>query len=80
MGAELGEPRRVRDVGLAPGDALYLTGVHEHHLEGAVLQEVVEGLPVVRGRLHHYESDLGGDEVVFEREYLARRRAPSGHR
>jgi hypothetical protein len=44
--AELGQPRRIRDVGLAAGDVLGVVGVDEHHLERAVLQHVVERLPV----------------------------------
>ncbi len=51
MRPELGQPRGVGNVGLAPRQVLHVPGIDQQHLERAVLQQVVERLPVVPGRL-----------------------------
>ena len=78
--AELGQPGRVRDVALATGEVLDLAGVDEHHLEPGVLQQVVERLPVVTGRLHHHQGDLLSNQVLAQRQDRVRRRGPGPHR
>lgn len=41
-GRRVGPPRRVRDVGLAPGHGLDVAGVDQHHLHnGQVLEQIV---------------------------------------
>lgn len=76
VGAELGQPRGVRDVGLSPREILHVSRVHQHHFEGTFVEQVVEGLPVVTGRLHHDERHLFGDEELAQRENRVGRRAP----
>jgi len=49
--AQLRQPGRVRDIGFAARDVLDLPGVDQHHLKRGVLQQVVERLPIVPGRL-----------------------------
>ncbi len=80
VGAELGEPGRVRDVGLASREVLDVPGVDQQHLERGVLQQVVEGFPVVRGRLHHHTGDGLVHQVVAQLEDLAGHRAPGRDR
>ena len=80
MGTELREPRSVRDVGLAAGEALRVSGVDEHDLKGPVLEEEVERLPVVARRLHDDEGHLLGDQVLSKREDLVRHGPPGRHR
>jgi hypothetical protein len=65
VSAELGQPGRVSDIGLAARDRLHVPGVDQHHLDaGQVLEQVVERLPVVPGRLHHHARDLRCDQMV----------------
>ncbi len=66
MGTELGQPRRVGDVGLAAGQILHMPGVDEHHVQ-VVLEQVVERLPVVAGGLHHYQRDVLADPMLPQR-------------
>ena len=60
MRAELRQPGGVTDIGLASWQVLHVPGVNQHHLEGAVFEEVVERLPVVAGCLHHHQCHLLG--------------------
>src|SRR5665647_3465908 len=62
--AELSQPRRIRDVGLAAGHVAGMAGVDEHQLPRAVLEHVVERLPVVAGGLHHHTRDLRSHQVL----------------
>jgi hypothetical protein len=76
VGAELGQPRGVRDVGLSARQILHVSRVHEHHLEGTLVEQVVAGLPVVAGRLHHDEGHRFSDEELAQREDRVGRGAP----
>lgn len=67
VGAELGQPGRIRDVGLAAGQILHLPGVDQDDVQ-LFGQQVVEGLPVVAGRLDHHQGDLGAEEVFAQVE------------
>ncbi len=80
VGAELGQPDGVGDVALAPGQVLHLPGVDQHHLEPGVLEQVVERLPVVPGRLHHHQADPLGDQMLPQPQDRVRRRGPGRHR
>ena len=81
MRAELREPGRIRDVGLAAGQGLHVPGVDQHHLHtGQVLEQVVERFPVVTGGLHHHTRDLLGGQVLAQREDLIGHRRPGRHR
>jgi transposase len=75
VGAELGQPRRVRDVRLAAGEVLDLPGVDQDHVQ-VLGQQVVEGLPVVRGRLDHHQRHPRGEQVIPQGEHRVRRRSP----
>ena len=79
MRAELRQPRRIRDVGLSSRQILHVLGVDEHDLEGSLFEQVVEGLPVVTGRLHHNQRHPLGDEVLAQRQDLAGHRSPRRH-
>ena len=75
--SELGQPRRIRDVGLAARQVLHMPSVDQQHLHpGQILEQVVERLPVVAGRLHHHTTDLLGGQMVTQREDLIGRRPP----
>jgi hypothetical protein len=78
VGAELGQQGGIGHVSLASGQVLDVSGIDQHHLEGAVLQQVEEGLPVIAGCLHHHQRHLFGDQVVAEGEDLVGHRAPGG--
>ena len=64
---------------LRPGTFLHVAGVDQHHLE-VRLQQVVERLPIVAGRLHHHARDLLGDQMIPQREDLVGHRTPRRHR
>ena len=60
-----------------------MPGVHQHDLERTVLEQEVERLPVVTGRLHHHQRDFLSDQMLTQRQDLARESAPRrdrGHR
>ena len=76
---ELGEPRRVGDVGLSAGDLLDVAGVHEQQLE-VVLEHRPHRLPEDAGGLHRDLGDPVGGQPVAQRQdayYLVRRRLAS---
>ena len=75
VGAELGQPGRVRDVRLAAGQVLDLPRVDQDHVQ-ALGQHVVEGLPVVRGRLDHHQRHPCGEQMVPQGQDRVRRRSP----
>jgi len=75
---QLGQPGGVRDIGLAAGQVLGVSGIDEHHLERPVLEHVVERLPVVTGRLHRHARHCGVDQVVAQRQDVAGHRGPRG--
>jgi len=65
VGAELRQPRRVRNIGLAARKRLDVPGVDQHQLHAReVLEQVVERLPVVPGGPHHHHRDLLGDQLI----------------
>ena len=80
VGTELGQPGRVGHIGLAARQVLHMPGVDQHHLEPSIFQQVVERLPVVPRRLHHHTGHLLSDQVLTQRQDLARHRTPSGDR
>ena len=65
---------------LRPGQVLHVPRIDQQHLEPGVLQQVVERLPVVAGGLHHRTRDPLGDQMLTQRQDLARHRAPGGNR
>jgi hypothetical protein len=64
VSAELGQPGGVGDITLAAGQVLYLTRVDQHHLKAGVLEQIVERLPILPGRLHHHQADLFVDQML----------------
>lgn len=75
VGAELVQPGRVRDVGLAAGQVLDVPRVDQDHVQ-VLGQHVVVGLPVVRRRLDHHQRHLRGEQVLPQGEHRVRRRPP----
>lgn len=70
--AQLAQPCRIGDVGLAAGQALGVRGVHQDHGQ-AVLQQVERPAPVVAGRFHHHQGDLLGDQPIPQLQQRVRR-------
>ena len=64
---ELLQPLCVVNVGLAPGDILDVTGIHEQHLEALRLEDLEHRHPVDARRLHRDGRDADGLEPVGER-------------
>jgi hypothetical protein len=75
VGAELGQPGGVGDVRLAAGQVLDPPGVDEDHVQ-VLGQDVVEVLPVVRGRLDDHQRHVRGEQVVPQVQDRVRRRSP----
>ncbi len=50
--SEANRPCRIRDVGLPARQVLGVADIDEHHLEGTIFEQIVEGLPIVAGGLH----------------------------
>ena len=76
MRAELSQPLRVGDVGLATRQVLDVPRVDEHHLERAVLEQVIERLPVVARRFHHHQAHLLANQMITKLQHLVGDRAP----
>ena len=51
------QPRGIADIRLAARDVLGVTGVDDHHLEAALIEDLVERDPVDAGRLHRHRLD-----------------------
>ncbi len=58
------QPRGVADVGLAPRDVPDVPRIHQHHLEPALLEDLVDRDPVDPGRLHDDRPDAAVREPV----------------
>jgi len=58
------QPFGVTDVGLAPWDVLGIPGVHQHHLEPTLLQDLVDRDPVDPGALHDDRLDAALGEPI----------------
>ena len=71
--SELAQPRRIRQIGLAPRDLLDVASVDQHQLE-VVLEHVPDRLPIHAGRLHHHLRDPVRGQPVTQRQQP---RAPS---
>ena len=65
---------------LRPGRFFTCRALTSMHLEPGVLEQVVERLPVVPGRLHHRAGHPLGDQVLAQRQDLVGHRPPGGHR
>ena len=81
VGAQLRQPGRIIDIGLAARQVLHMPGIDQHHLHPRkILQQVVERFPVVTSGLHHHACNLLGHQVISQREDLTGRRSPRRHR
>jgi hypothetical protein len=78
--AELGQPGRVGDISLAAREVFHVPRIDKQHIESRVLQQVVERLPVVASGLHHRTRDPLRNQMLTQRQDLARHRAPGGNR
>jgi hypothetical protein len=70
---ELGDPRGVGHVGLAPGDVAKVPGVEQPALEG-FFEQVVDRAPVDPGRLHPDHGDPVARQVVPQHQQPRRGR------
>src|SRR5258708_34782562 len=58
---QVGDPRRITDIGLATGNIFDVSGICENEFKTAVTQNVPDRLPVNSGRLHgHMVATLLG--------------------
>jgi hypothetical protein len=80
MSTELGQPGGVRDVGLSSREVLHVARVDQHHLEWTVVEQEIEGFPVVTGGFHHDQGYFLGDQMVAQGQDLVGNRAPGCHR
>jgi hypothetical protein len=45
-----------------------MPGIDQQQLEPGVLEQIVERLPIIPGRLHHRARDLFRDQVIAQRK------------
>ena len=79
MCAQIGQPRRIGDIGLTTGHIARRLGVDQHHVQ-PVFEQVIKRLPVVRRGFDHHTADLLGDQMLTQRQDLAGGRPPRAHR
>lgn len=59
MGPKISKPRCIGHIGLGAGEVLDVTGVDQHGLKRAVLEQMIEELPSMR-RLSAFGLAMGG--------------------
>lgn len=79
MGAQVGQPSRVRDVCFAARDVPGFPGIDQHDVQPLVFEQVVEGPPVVAGCFHHDQGYVLIEEVFLQVQDPAGHRGPGRH-
>ena len=76
--AQIRQPRSIGDIALAARHIPGVAGVDQHHVQ-AVVEKVVERLPIGAGGLHHHTRDLLGEQMLPQREDLETSSRPRRH-
>lgn len=76
VGAQIGQPGSVGNIGFAARDVSGVTGVDQDYVQPVVFEEVVEGTPVVAGCFHHDQCHVLVEEVLLQIQDLSGHRGP----
>ncbi len=80
VGAQIREPSSVGDIGFAARDVSGITGVDQDDVQFLVLEQVVEGTPVITGCFHHHQTHPLRQQVFLQVQDLSGHRTPRGDR